>query len=274
MKWAFQELPHDAFDFDSASETMLLDAPVNGKTTPLVLQSVKSGFTYALDRRSGALVAAYPHADYITWNKGLDAHGLPIDPVAISKDRAQLICPSFYGSRAANHASYSPKTGLWYGSSTEFCSNLIGIDPPKLREGRSYSAAKDQGVEKSPQSTPFIAAFDPVTGKRRWTVHTEVPNISSLMSTAGNLVFGSDVFGELWALDAETGAQLWSFNAGSQSANSAMSYSVDGKQYIAVALGGGGAYPLRIRDLWPEAAGRIAPGGDTLVVFALSGEPR
>ena len=274
MKWGFQELPHDAFDFDSASETMLIDAPVKGITTPLVLQSVKSGYTYALDRRTGALVAAYPHAEYITWNKGLDAKGSPIAPLEISKNQVQLICPSFYGSRAANHGSYSPKTKLWYGSSTEFCSKLIGIDPPKLREGRGYNAAKDEGVEKSPQSTPFIAAFDPVSGQRRWTVRTEVPNISSLMSTGGNLVFGSDVFGELWALDAETGTKLWSFNSGSQSANSAMSYSVGGRQYIAIALGGGGAYPLRIKDLWPEAARRMSPGGETLIVFSLQGEPR
>jgi alcohol dehydrogenase (cytochrome c) len=272
MKWGYQELPHDSFDFDSASEAMLVDALVNGKMTPLVMQSVKSGYTYVLNRITGALVSAYPHADYITWNKGLDANGMPIEPLRITKDQTQLVCPSFYGSRAANHGSFSPKTGLWYGSSSEFCAKLIGIDPPKLREGRGYNAAKDAGVEKSPQSTPFIAAFDPVSGRRRWTVSTEVPNISSLMSTGGNLVFGSDIFGELWALDAETGTKRWSFNVGSQSANSAMSYSVGGKQFIAVALGGGGANPFRIRDLWPEAATRISPGGDTLIVFALQRE--
>jgi alcohol dehydrogenase (cytochrome c) len=271
MRWGFQELPHDSFDFDSASETMLIDAPVNGKLTPLVLQSVKSGYTYVFNRHTGALVSAYPFADTITWNKGLDANGLPIDSLRISKDQAQLVCPSFYGARAVNHFSYSPKTGLWYGSSTEFCTELIGIDPPALREGRGYSAAKELGVQKSPHSTPFIAAFDPVSGRRRWTVQTEVPNVSSLMSTGGNLVFGSDVFGELWARDAETGKTLWSFNVGAESADSAVSYAVCGKQYIAVVLGGGGAYPLRIKDLWPQTARRMPLGGDTLVVFALPG---
>jgi alcohol dehydrogenase (cytochrome c) len=272
MKWGFQELPHDSFDYDSASEAMLVDARVNGKITPLVLQSVKSGYTYVLNRTTGVLVSAYPHADYITWNKGLDASGMPVMPLQITKDEVQFVCPSFYGSRAANHGSYSPKTGLWYGSSTEFCSKLIGVDPPKLREGRGYNAAKDEGVEKSPRSTPFIAAFDPVSGQRRWTVQADVPNISSLMTTGGNLVFGSDIFGEAWALDAETGKKLWSFNVGAQSANSAMTYSVGGRQYIAIALGGGGAYPMRIKEVWPEAAHRVSPGGDSLIVFALQGE--
>ncbi len=274
MKWGFQELPDDSFDFDSASEAMLMDAQVDGKTTPVVLQSVKSGYTYVLNRRTGALVSAYPHADYITWNKGLDAGGKPVEPLQITKEQAQLVCPSHFGSRAANHGSYSPKTGLWYGSSAEVCAKLVGIDPPNLREGRVYIAAKEQEVLKSPQGSPFIAAFDPVSGRRRWTVHTEVPNTSSLMSTGGNLVFGGDAFGELWALDAETGNKLWAFNVGAQSANSPMSYSVGGKQYVAVAVGGGGPNPLRIKDLSPDAARRLSPQGDLLVVFGLVNEPR
>jgi alcohol dehydrogenase (cytochrome c) len=274
MKWGFQEAPRDSFDYDSASEAMLIDAPVDGKMTPLVIQSVKSGYTYVLNRATGALVSAYPHADYITWNKGLDKSGEPIEPLQISKDKIVLVCPSIYGSRAGNHGTYSPKTGLWYGSSAEFCSTLRGADPPKLIEGRGYNASTDAGTQRSPGSTPFIAAFDPVSGKRRWTVPTEVPNTASLMTTAGNLVFGSDVLGQAWARDAETGQKLWSFNLGAQSSNSPMSYAVGGKQYIAIALGNGGAYPMRIRDLWPEAASRIPPTGDMLVVFALPGQEK
>jgi alcohol dehydrogenase (cytochrome c) len=273
MRWGFQELPHDAFDFDSASEAMLFDAQVDGKTTPLVLQSVKSGYTYVLNRRTGALVSAYPHADYITWNKGLDPRGQPIEPIKITEDRAQLVCPAHYGSRAANHGTYSPKTRLWYGSSSEVCAKLIGIDPPPLREGHEYRAAREQEVQISPRGGPFIAAFDPVSGRRRWTLRTDVPNTSSLISTGGNLVFGSDVFGELWALDAETGRKIWSFNVGAQSANSPMSYAVGGKQYLAVALGGGSGDPLRIKELWPDAARRLSPQGDWLVVFALAAAP-
>jgi alcohol dehydrogenase (cytochrome c) len=271
LKWGFQETPSDPFDYDSASEAMLIDAPVNGTMTPLVVHSVKSGYTYVFNRATGAVVAAYPHADYITWNKGVDTAGRPIEPLRISQE-VQLICPSFYGSRAANHGTYSPKTGLWYGSSVEFCSRLRGIDPPRLAEGRSYNAAKDEGAVRSPNSKPFIAAFDPVSGKRRWAVQSEVPNITALMATAGDLVFGSDVFGDAWALDAETGKKLWSFNIGGLSANSPMTYGVGGKQYIAIALGGGGAYPLRVRELWPELADRMPPPGATLIVFALREE--
>jgi alcohol dehydrogenase (cytochrome c) len=271
IKWGFQEAPSNPFDFDSAAEPLLIDALVNGKMTPLVIHSVKSGYTYVLNRVTGDLISAYPHADYINWTKGLDAGGKPIEQLRLSKDTIQLVCPSFYGSRAANHGTYSPKTGLWYGSSAEFCSMLRSAEPGKLVEGRGYKAAKDEGAVKSPESKPFIAAFDPVSGKRRWTVPTEVPNIASLMATGGNLIFGSDIFGEAWAFDATTGEKLWTFNLGATSANSPITYAVDGKQYIAIALGNGGAYLMRIRELWPEAVPRLPPAGSTLIVFAIQG---
>jgi alcohol dehydrogenase (cytochrome c) len=272
LKWGFQEAPGDQFDYDSASEPMLVDAPVNGKVTPLVVHAVKSGFTYVLNRATGALVAAYPHAASITWTKGLTPAGRPIDPVRMTKDQAVTICPSYYGSRAANHGAYSPLTGLWYGSSAEICSRHRAIDPPKLVEGRGYNASKEEGMLPSPDSKPLIAAFDPVSGKHRWTVTTEVPNVSSLLVTGGGLLFGSNVFGELWARDAETGEQLWSFRLGAQNANPAITYEVGGRQYLAVVTGGGGAFPMRIKELWPEQAKRIAPSGATLVVMALPAE--
>jgi alcohol dehydrogenase (cytochrome c) len=272
MKWGFQEAPRDTFDYDSASEPMLVEAMVNGKMTPLVVHSVKSGYTYVLNRATGALVSAYPHADYITWNKGLDPSGKPIEPMRIAKDESVVVCPSFYGSRAANHGTYSPKTGLWYGSSTEFCARLRGVDAPKLVEGRGYNQARDEGLQKSPASKPFVGAFELVSGKRRWTMPTELPPITSLMATGGDLLFGSDLFGQAWALDAATGEKLWSYDLGAQSANSPMTYTVAGKQYIAIALGGGGAFPMRIRELWKEEAPRMAPGGARLIVFALPGQ--
>jgi alcohol dehydrogenase (cytochrome c) len=269
LKWGFQEAPGDQFDYDSAAEAMLIDAPVKGRMTPLVVHSVKSGYTYVLNRATGALIATYPHARAVTWNKGIDAAGRPIDPLRITKGAVVDICPSFYGSRAANHFAYSPRTSLLYGSSVEICSRLRGIDAPKMIEGRGMNATKDEGAFRAPGVAPSIAAFDPVSGQRRWSVDTELPNISSFLVTAGGLLFGSDPLGELWARDAETGKLLWSFRLGAGNANPAVTYSVRGRQYVAVATGGGGAYNLRIKDLWPEQAPRLAPFYGNLVVFAL-----
>jgi alcohol dehydrogenase (cytochrome c) len=108
-----------------------------------------------------------------------------------------------------------------------------------------------------------------LTGKREWTYQTEVPNVSSLISTAGGLVFSGDVFGDAFALDAKTGKKLWSFSTGSGISGSPISYSVKGRQYIAIPSGLQGAPATLIAPLWPEEAKRVPPVGSTLFVFAV-----
>ena len=240
-----------------------------------MVHAVKNGYTYVLNRATGALVSAYPFADYITWNKGLDKNGAPIDRLQLSKEHLVFLCPALLGARgAASHDTYSPRTGLWYGGSSEFCINVLAGDPGKLIEGHLYNATTQGTFVQSPQSKPFLAAFDPITGKHKWTLPTGVPNISSLMSTAGDLLFVTDVFGKFSALDAITGESLWSFNLGTQSSNPAVSYSVGGRQYVALATGGTPSSLPRIRDMWPDEARRMPPqsGGSVLLVFALHKE--
>jgi alcohol dehydrogenase (cytochrome c) len=268
LKWFYQENPNDSLDYDSAPEPTLLDIQHDGKTEKLLLHANKSGFTYVLDRATGKYVAGWPHADKITWNKGLDKDGHPIDPVETQLGVEKLICPSLYGSRAGNHSTYSPKTGLWYNTSFETCAYTKAMPVMQGKEGDMIMGGFIRPV-RSPDTKPFIAAFDPLTGKRKWTVPTEVPNVSPLTSTAGNLVFGGDVFGNAYALDATDGKKLWSFPTGSGISASPITYSVKGRQYVAVPSGLQGAPATLIGPLWPEAAKKVPPVGSTLFVFAL-----
>ena len=108
-----------------------------------------------------------------------------------------------------------------------------------------------------------ISAFDPRTGEERWRWRNDIPMCASLLTTGGGLVFGSEPTGEFNALDAETGDQLWQFQCGSGHHSSPCSYSVDGRQYIAVPTGWGA---------WTEGflPGMLGAGqGSSLVVFAL-----
>jgi alcohol dehydrogenase (cytochrome c) len=268
LRWGFQEAPGDQFDYDSAAEAILADGQVAGKPTPLVIHAVKSGYTYVLNRATGALIKAFPHAASVTWSKGLTPAGRPIDTVRIAREAPVTVCPSYYGSRAANHGAYSPLTGLWYGSSVEICSTHQGIELPKLVEGRGYNGSKELGMSRS-SARPRIAAFDPVSGQPKWTIESDVPNISSFLVTGGGLLFGSTLFGELWARDAATGEKLWSFRLGAQNANPPITYSIGGRQYLALVTGGGGGYPMRIKEVWPKEAQGFAPAASTLVVMAL-----
>jgi alcohol dehydrogenase (cytochrome c) len=142
------------------------------------------------------------------------------------------------------------------------------MPPMAAREGDMFMGGFIRPV-RSTTSKPFIAAFDPLTGKREWTHPTEVPNASPLTATAGDLIFGGDPFGMAYALDARTGKQLWSFSTGSGISGSAISYAVGGRQYVAFPSGLTGAPATLIAPLWPELMSRMPPVGSTLIVFAL-----
>jgi len=268
LKWYFQENPNDSLDYDSAPEPTLIDIKHDGKVEKLLLHANKSGFSYLLDRATGKFVAGWPHADKITWAKGLDKDGHPIDAAKTELNVEKLICPSLYGSRAGNHSTYSPKTGWWYSTSFEVCAYTKAMPIMAAKEGDMFMGGFIRPV-RSPDTKPFIAAFDPLTGKRAWTYETGLPNVSPLTSTGGGLVFGGDVFGNAFALDAKTGKKLWSFPTGSGISGSPISYSVNGRQYVAVPSGLQGAPATLIAPLWPEEAKSLPPVGSTLFVFAL-----
>ena len=93
--------------------------------------------------------------------------------------------------------------------------------------------------------------------------------MSSLLATAGDLIFGGDLEGNVFALDARTGQKLWSFNTGGRIASAPVSYSVNGRQYIAIGSGGGSETEGRLAKIYPDSAGHLAQPASTLFVFAL-----
>ena len=258
LKWYFQETPHDVYDFDSNPEPVLLDASENGRARKLVLHSSKNGFTYLLDRETGKFLRGFPFAATVNWTKGLDENGKPLTPLIPEQDeRGQLTCPGTAGARNFNHSAYSPRTGWWYTSSAEMCSHIT--PGPNLRAGRALN----------PDSPPHIAAFDPLTGKQQWTFATQYVNNSSLLATAGDLVFGGDMEGYAFALDAKSGKKLWSFNTGGRIVSPPVSFSVNGRQFIAIGSGGGSVADDQIAVYWPETKDRQPQSAATLFVFAL-----
>ncbi|MGH3172065.1 MAG: PQQ-binding-like beta-propeller repeat protein, partial [Trebonia sp.] len=109
----------------------------------------------------------------------------------------------------------------------------------------------------------FIKAIDADTGEEKWRWHNDVPMCASTLATAGDLVFAGEPTGEFNAWDARNGEHLWQFQTGSGHHSSPISYSVNGRQYVAAPVGWGG---------WVEgfAPGMMGgPHGDALFVFAL-----
>ncbi|HZS05187.1 MAG TPA: PQQ-dependent dehydrogenase, methanol/ethanol family [Blastocatellia bacterium] len=271
LKWHFQEVPHDLYDFDSSYECVLVDVERGGRKQKLLLHANKGGYSWVLDRTNGKFVSAYPHVDILTWMKGVDANGRPVDRQHVDPKGGTFVCPAIIGGRNWEHSTWSPRTGLWYNPAWEVC-NIINPVKMEAREGQGFFGG---GVAIKPPKdrAPYghIDAVDPVTGERKWRYMTKYLNLSSLLSTGGDLIFAGDVEGNAFALDARTGEQLWSFRMGGGVSGSPISYAVNGRQYVAIPSGMGSLLAGVIPELWPEMKGREPERASTLFVFALPG---
>ena len=239
LKWHFQFTPHDVHDWDSTHVPVLIDESVAGRPRKLVAVANRNGFFYLLDRTNGAFLLAKPYTQ-VTWAKEVDADGRPVllpntDPSA----EGTRVCPSGTGGTNWHSSSYSPRTHLLYIFSKEQCDLFMAdekLEPPHV-PGRLYigsaffalPAEKDEGAVK---------AIDPKTGAIQWTFKLFSGAWAGVLSTAGGLVFAGDGQGNLVALDAFTGRDLWHILLGAPIQTAAMSYAVDGRQYITSAAGG------------------------------------
>ena len=268
LKWYFQETPHDVYDFDSNPEPILIDAAEKHEKRRLVLHSSKSGFAYVFDRKNGRLIRTFPYADSITWTRGLDKNGVPIDPVIPGRDPNFTFCPGGPGARNRNHSAYSPRTGLWYTTSYELCSE---ITPQKqdVQEGDEWIGGS-RTTHLNPNHLPHIAAFDPLTGAKRWSFNTLYLNASSLLATGGDLVFAGDVMGNAFALNAKSGEKVWSFNTGFRLASPPVTFAAGGKQYVAMTVGGGTSIEIQVPLLWAETRGKLPGVASKVFVFTLN----
>jgi alcohol dehydrogenase (cytochrome c) len=267
LKWYFQQIPHDVWDFDTAYENILFDAPVKGQMRKLLLNVNKGGYTFVVDRTNGKFVSGYPIVKHINWIKGTDEEGNLVGRNEPLVGKTTFICPAIGGGRSWNQAAYSPITKLLYTTAIEWCQDVT-VHSEDPSEGKTYFGGiftpKDPPGERS---YSHLDAYDPVTGRKTWTYNAKYPLLASVLATAGNLVFTGDPEGFFFALDARSGKKLWEFQTGSGNRGSAVTYSVKGRQYIATPAGWGSAVAGLIAQLWPEA--EQFRTGSTVVVFAL-----
>lgn len=267
LKWYYQEIPGDSWDFDSAYESILIDVNRNGRKEKLLVHTNKSGYVWVINRETGKFINAWRFVDTINWVKSIDKDGNLIERNEPEVGKPKLICPNWGGARSWNHAAYSPRTGWLYNNGIEWCGDTVSL-PQQPNEGRGFVAGNV--VVKPPPDGPIrvhLDAFDPVSGEKKWTVPFKYPILSSLLVTGGDLLFVGDVEGRFLAFDAKNGKQLWSFNTGSGHRGGPITYSVNGRQYVAAPSGLGSIFVSAMPATWPETAG--LPGGSAVFVFAL-----
>jgi len=237
LKWYFQFTPHDLFDYDATETPVLIDAQFRGQQRKLLVEANRNGFLYILDRIDGTFLSAYPFVEKLNWASGIDAKGRPIRTGVIPSPGGTRVCPGFTGATNWFSPSYNPETGLFYFLALETCNVMLRAGE-KFVPGHTYYAT---GSKSSPgdDSQKILVAFDLANEKLAWK-YPQVGNGHSsggTMTTSGGLVFFGDDAQSFEAVDAHSGAPLWHFNTGQRFSASPMSFSVSGKQYVAIAAG-------------------------------------
>ncbi|MEO6024706.1 MAG: alcohol dehydrogenase, partial [Burkholderiales bacterium] len=270
LKSYFQEMPHDAWDFDSAvGEFMMIDR--GGKK--LVVHPNKGGIVFVYDRADLSKVEnTWILGKTFNYIKGVSKTGQLEGRRELPTGMHKNVCPAIDGAISWNSGSYSPKTGLMYKVGQEWCYDIevVKADRPADFSGQTYFAASWTATHPLGQKAfGHVSGRDPITGVAKWDVNYKYPPLASLLSTGGNLVFVPGADGMFDALDANTGAKLWSHNNGLGHHGGVISYAVNGKQYIAVVTGWGSHVSGNYAPLFGEPFTSMPSEGGNLIVFAL-----
>ena len=224
-RWHYQMVPHDLWDYDAASPTVLVDLESNGTHVPAIAQAGKTGWVYILDRRTGKRIvrseAFVPHENM--W--------------AEPTELGTRVAPGIQGGANWQPMSYSPRTGLLY---------VRGQHTPNVyhRMVRAHAAGEryDGGFASPATTESFVTttAIDAFTGKIRWQLKTDEPDLAAPLCggstvTAGDVLFYGDRKGYLNAVDAATGQGLWRSQTGAGITwvrSTPVTYRAGGKQYV------------------------------------------
>ena len=231
LRWYFQFTPHDLHDWDATEPVVLADTSFGGHERKLLMQANRSGFFYVLDRTDGQFLLGKPFVRDLNWASGIGSDAKPqlLEANRPSKGGTKG-CPAVRGATNWYSTAFNPETKLFYVMAVEDCS----IYRQSQRGG--YGGYRDP---KNP-GEKYLRALDVETGNIVWEIpQVGVPeaNYSGVLSTAGGLVFYGETGGSFAAVEAKTGKSLWHFDTGAQWKASPMTYTMDGKQYVAIAAG-------------------------------------
>jgi alcohol dehydrogenase (cytochrome c) len=239
LKWYYQFTPHDLWDWDSTETSVMVNADWQGTRRQLMLHADRNGFFYVFDRSNGKLLLAKQFLRNVTWASGIDANGRPVKlPNQEPTAAGTKVCPSQDGATNWFSPSYSPVTGLYYFQTFEKCSIYQKSESGEWKAGKTYLGGS-QRTAPDPKPERVLKALDIRTGAIKWELPQPGPAQSwggTLATATGLVIFGAEG-GELMSVDALTGEPLWRFETNQTWKASPMTYSFDGKQYIAVAAG-------------------------------------
>jgi len=276
--WHYQTTPGETWDYNSNMDIVLADLNIDGKPVKALMHAPKNGFFYVIDRSTGKLISAEKFGK-VDWAEYVDLKtGRPVERKgARYEDGQELVWPSPFGIHNWHAMSFNPNTGLVYIPVMELPGMFTdkGIDR-SIWQSPNFSI--DPGVEFAREDIPVNAgtgalrAWDPVAQKLRWEV--TLPGVwnPGTLTTGGNLVIQGRTDGKLVAYRATDGESLWQFDAGLGISAPPVTYTVNGKQHIALLVGWGGAGPAVGGSLQAQHGWAYRAQPRRLISFSLEGK--
>ncbi|MDB5537543.1 MAG: pyrrolo-quinoline quinone [Devosia sp.] len=273
LKWYYQHLPRDNWDLDSPYERILVDQDVDGKTQHLLVTAAgKNGIVFALDRDTGKYLW---HKDTVVQNvvKSIDPDGtvnINTDLISKAVGEEHLVCASVSGGKLWMTGSYSPLTQAYYVPLTEAC-NTVAPTQTEFTAGNAVGAVKF-GPRVLPEGITDAGLLDavsinPTQGDHIWQARSRPSMTSSVLATAGGLVFGGDAARDIKAWDQKTGDIVWTQRLNAPVGGYPSTYEIDGEQYLVVPTGYSNA-ASSISSAFPEIP--LPTGsGNSIFVFKL-----
>ncbi|WP_083096958.1 lanthanide-dependent methanol dehydrogenase XoxF5 [Pseudophaeobacter leonis] len=252
-KWFYQMTPHDEWDYDGINEMILTEQEIDGEMRKLLTHFDRNGLGYTMDRVSGELLVAEKFDPVVNWTTGVDMdknsdqYGRPQVVAQYSTEQngedvnSTGICPAALGSKDQQPAAYSPETELFYVPTNHVC---MDYEPFRVSytAGQPYVGAT-LAMYPAPDSHGGMGnfiAWDGKAGEIAWSVPEQFSVWSGALATAGDVVFYGTLEGYMKAVDANTGEELYKFKTPSGIIGNFMTYTHDGKQYVAILSGIGG----------------------------------
>jgi PQQ-dependent dehydrogenase (methanol/ethanol family) len=250
LKWHYQAVPNDNWDYDNVQQLMLLDLNIKGRTRKVITQAPKNGFFYVLDRITGELLSAEPFTR-VNWAKGVDLKtGRPmVNPGALYDKDPVTIYPTAGGAHNWAPMSFNPATGLVYIPTSYGTWTFVAGDEVVAAQtghtglgrvvGNIPATMPNIGPDPLPNERGGLHAWDPATGKLVWRAPGGGGIGGGTVTTAGNLVFQVINDGRFLAYTADKGEKLYEVNVGRNGMAPPITYEAGGKQYVAF-MGGTG----------------------------------
>lgn len=221
--WHHQVVAHDLWDYDAASPVVLFDAVVDGERKRMVAEAGKSGWLVMLDAETGEQV--HERLSFVRQQRSRPT------------TTPSLQCPGPLGGSQYSPLAYSPRVNAVYVSGIDFCF-LLAVSDERLPGESNFGGTRSFPSDNRP--TGSFSAVDMSTGRFIWRKRMSTPMGGGAMVTGSDIVFTVDQLGWLYGFDARTGEELWKGYLGLAGAAAPVLYTIDGVDYIGVAVGGSG----------------------------------